>query len=97
MTERTKKTTKRHKEDLEKIALARQSGLSALDQLEVRFRRYKSTGDLVTLTSDFLLQLQDEGDVYDVVDEAQYEKIVEDRRNQSDFVVDDGAYLNHKS
>ena len=35
----------------------------------------------------------DEGDVYDVVDEAEYEELVEKRRQREDFVVDDGEYM----
>ena len=34
--------------------------------------------------------MADEGDVYDVVDEAEYEELVEKRRQREDFVVDDG-------
>ena len=32
----------------------------------------------------------EEDDVFDVLDEDQYEKLVESRRNGTDFVVDDG-------
>ena len=35
----------------------------------------------------------DEGDVYDVVDETEYEELVEKRRQREDFVVDDGEYM----
>lgn len=35
------------------------------------------------------MQFEDEGDVYEMVDEEEYEKIVERRRNEDDFVVDD--------
>lgn len=35
------------------------------------------------------IQLEDEGDVYDLVEEDQYAKIVEGRRSGNDFVVDD--------
>ncbi len=34
--------------------------------------------------------MDDDEDVYDVVDEDKYAQIVEDRRNAGDFVVDDG-------
>ena len=37
-------------------------------------------------------QLEEEGDVYDVVDEDQYASIVERRRNEDDFVVDDSKF-----
>lgn len=33
--------------------------------------------------------MEDEGDVYELVDEDQYASIVERRRNEDDFVVDD--------
>lgn len=35
-------------------------------------------------------QLKEEDDVYDVVDQEDYEKLVESRRQMDDFVVDDG-------
>ncbi len=35
-------------------------------------------------------EVQDEGNVYDVVDEDDYRKLVEHRREREDFVVDDG-------
>ncbi len=34
-------------------------------------------------------EVQSEGDVFDLVDEKQYAKLVEDRRKRGDFVVDD--------
>jgi DNA polymerase alpha subunit p180 N terminal len=37
--------------------------------------------------------VHDEDDVYDVLEEEEYEKLVESRRQREDFVVDDGAYL----
>jgi hypothetical protein len=36
--------------------------------------------------------LEDEGDVYDMVDEDKYAELVERRRNEDDFVVDDSKY-----
>jgi DNA polymerase alpha subunit A len=38
---------------------------------------------------DFEVEEQD--DVYEYVEEEEYQKIVESRRQQEDFVVDDGA------
>ena len=38
------------------------------------------------------LELREEGDVFDMVDEDDYRKLVEDRRKNTDFVVDDGVY-----
>ena len=36
------------------------------------------------------LELKAEDNVFDVVDEEEYQQIVEDRRKNTDFVVDDG-------
>jgi hypothetical protein len=36
-------------------------------------------------------EVPDEGDVYDVVEESEYEHLVEKRRQREDFVVDDGT------
>ena len=35
-------------------------------------------------------EVKDEGEVYEEVDEAQYQRLVESRRQREDFVVDDG-------
>lgn len=37
------------------------------------------------------LELDDQGDVYDVMDDEEYEKLVEKRRAENEFVVDDGT------
>jgi hypothetical protein len=37
-------------------------------------------------------EVQDEGDVYEYVDEEEYKKLVDSRRQREDFVVDDGQY-----
>ncbi len=34
--------------------------------------------------------LEEEDDVYDVIDETEYAQVVEERRKKGDFVVDDG-------
>lgn len=39
------------------------------------------------------LELEEQDDVYDLVDDEEYEQIVEKRREEGDFVVDDGPYL----
>ena len=36
------------------------------------------------------LEIREEEDVYDVVDESEYQSLVESRRQREDFVVDDG-------
>lgn len=38
-------------------------------------------------------QLHEEEDVYDVVDEEDYAKLVNSRRQMDDFVVDDGEFI----
>jgi len=38
------------------------------------------------------LEFEDQGDVYDVYDDEEYEKLVEKRRAEEEFVVDDGKY-----
>jgi DNA polymerase alpha subunit p180 N terminal len=35
-------------------------------------------------------EVPDDGDVYEYVDEDEYQKLVESRRQREDFVVDDG-------
>ena len=42
-------------------------------------------------------QLEEEEDVYDLVEEDQYAKMVEERRNSNNFVVDDSKYKFTKS
>ena len=37
--------------------------------------------------------IKEEEDVYDVVDESEYQTIVNSRRQREDFVVDDGRFL----
>jgi hypothetical protein len=37
------------------------------------------------------LELEEQDDVYDLVDDEEYEQIVEKRREEGDFVVDDGT------
>lgn len=39
-------------------------------------------------------EIQDEGDVYEYVDEEEYKKLVDSRRQREDFVVDDGERTN---
>lgn len=44
---------------------------------------------LLPLNDAFTVQLEEEEDVYDLVEEDQYAKMVEERRNSNNFVVDD--------
>ena len=39
------------------------------------------------------VEIKEEEDVYDEVDEDDYQKLVESRRQRDDFVVDDGAFF----
>ena len=38
-------------------------------------------------------EVADEEDVYDIMEEGEYQKLVESRRQREDFVVDDGTSL----
>lgn len=42
------------------------------------------------VTRSETLDIKEEEDVFDMVDEDEYQKLVEDRRKNTDFVVDDG-------
>lgn len=37
-------------------------------------------------------EIKDEEDVYDIVEESEYQDLVNSRRQREDFVVDDGKY-----
>ena len=39
-------------------------------------------------------EVEEEDDVYEIVQEDEYRKLVESRRQREDFVVDDGMYSN---
>jgi DNA polymerase alpha subunit A len=45
----------------------------------------------VSRMDDFEVEEQD--DVYEYVEEEEYRKLVESRRQREDFVVDDGTYI----
>ena len=55
-----------------------------------KLRMAKRKRDLGEDTTDELLEIREEEDVYDVVDESEYQSLVESRRQREDFVVDDG-------
>lgn len=78
--------TKKSQFSLDGLKEARAGGVSRLDQLEVTTAR-SFIADTVDLR--LKLQLEDEGDVYEMVDEEEYASLVERRRNEDDFVVDD--------
>ena len=56
-----------------------------------KFRQAKRKRELGEDTTEDLLQIREEEDVYDVVDESEYQSLVESRRQREDFVVDDGT------
>ena len=56
-----------------------------------KLRMAKRRRDLGEDTTDELLEIKDEDDIYDVVDESEYQSLVESRRQREDFVVDDGT------
>lgn len=56
--------------------------------LEAMRERRKRKGASASAIDDY--EIRDEGDVYDVLEEDDYQKLVESRRQREDFVVDDG-------
>ena len=56
--------------------------------LEAMRERRKRKGTSASAIDDY--EIRDEGDVYDVLEEDDYQKLVESRRQREDFVVDDG-------
>jgi hypothetical protein len=63
--------------------------ISAREEMERRLKQQKSTGN--SALADY--ELEEEQDVYEVVDEETYAAVVEKRRNEKDFVVDDSKSL----
>jgi hypothetical protein len=53
-------------------------------------RRKRDMGEL-DVEEDVFNSIREEEDVFDIVDEDEYHKIVEARRQRDDFVVDDGT------
>lgn len=58
-----------------------------------KFRLAKRKRELGEEDDLFEGNMKEEDDVYDVVDENEYESLVQSRRQREDFVVDDGALL----
>ena len=88
MADRTSRT-KKNKFSLEGLKEARAGGVSRLDQLEVISIKIPHVLLCLNIVDTMYVQLEDEGDVYEMVDEDQYANLVERRRNEDDFVVDD--------
>lgn len=84
MSERSKRAKAASKFSLEGLAEARQKKGSRLDSLEVSELFY------LYVSHNLCIQLEEEENVYDIVDEEEYEEIVAKRRAGEDFVVDDG-------
>lgn len=77
---------------LQGLKEAREGGVSRLDQLEVLISNFQYEQQFFYSIRKYV-QLDDEGDVYDLVDEEKYAEIVEKRRNEAEFVVDDSKYF----
>ena len=61
-----------------------------------KFRLAKRKRDLGEKDDElFDSNVKEDDDVYDVVDESEYQALVESRRQREDFVVDDGRYSSH--
>jgi len=56
-----------------------------------KFRSAKQRRELGEEDDLFDGNIKEEEDVYDVVDQDEYESLVQSRRQREDFVVDDGA------
>ena len=54
-----------------------------------RFKNNRRNG--LNVLDDDAGHFKEEEDVYDVVEEGDYQNLVENRRKREDFVVDDGA------
>jgi hypothetical protein len=63
--------------------------ISARAEMERRLKQQKATGN--SALAEF--ELEEEEDVYELVDEETYAAVVEQRRNGKDFVVDDSKSL----
>jgi hypothetical protein len=62
--------------------------IKAREEMERRLKQQKATGN--SALADF--ELEEEDDVYDVVDEQTYAEVVEKRRSGKEFVVDDSKW-----
>ncbi|GMI27466.1 hypothetical protein TeGR_g5479 [Tetraparma gracilis] len=78
---------------MEREKRAKSAKASAREAQRSAIRARKSGLGGVSRTSEF--SLADEGDVYDVVDEAGYASLVSGRREREDFVVDDDGLGYH--
>ena len=59
-----------------------------------KFRNAKRKRELGEDDDDlFERSMKEEDDVYDIIEESEYQSLVESRRQREDFVVDDGKSL----
>jgi hypothetical protein len=76
----------KRREQLDNLKKAKEGGLSRTELLEVNSFFY-------IVSFSLLLQLDDGEDVFELLDEKEYQQLVEKRRETSDFVVDDGGHF----
>ena len=91
---RRSKKPKRSSEALKSLRRAREEGVSRTDDLEVRIRRRIQRSPfacLLTLPPHLRPQFDQDDSVYKTVTHDEYTKIVQKRRSEQSFVVDDGA------
>lgn len=77
---------------MKELAASRKDGVRASKQLRVRVKRGRARRARHAPHTPPPLQLEEEEDVFDTVDEADYQKMVQARRGMADFVVDDRAW-----
>ena len=97
---RRSKKPKRSSEALKSLRRAREEGVSRTDDLEVRIRRRIQRSPfacLLTLPPRLFPQFDQDDSVYETVTHDEYTKIVQKRRSEQSFVVDDGARVHNLS
>ena len=71
------------------VAKGKKANVEAIREMSSRIKAERESGKSALEGFD----LEEDEDVYDVVDEQQYVDMVEKRRSEGDFVVDDGKYM----
>jgi hypothetical protein len=89
--DRKKREIKPKEDRLEGLKEARKGGVSRLDLLEVVSpfmidNSFQYSSCIFTL---FILKEEDDNPIFNSYTEEEYEKLVENRRKESNFVVDD--------
>jgi hypothetical protein len=85
---RRQKKEKRNSSALKSLRKVREQGLSRTEEYEVSFARLATS---VRKLNFAFVKLKDEGDVFEEVTQQEYEAIVQQRREENEFVVDDGV------